>query len=110
MRHFLITIVFALSTSLLASAGSLVPTPNGPQKFEELIGKTLSLRSSDEFISVFYWETTDTLWIKPDGTTFSILLPIEISGVKNEYQFIFELNWVYDNPETGEEYLKQHQE
>ena len=45
-----------------------------------------------------------------DGTTFSVLIPVQISGVTNEYIFVFELNWVYDNPDVREEYLKSHPE
>ena len=44
------------------------------------------------------------------NTTFSLLLPIQISGVTNEYTFTFTLTWVYDNPSIREEYLKSHPE
>lgn len=44
------------------------------------------------------------------GSTFSVLLPIQISGVTNEYTFTFTLTWVYNNPEVREEYLKTHPE
>lgn len=44
------------------------------------------------------------------GTKVSLLLPIQISGVKNEYLFIFELKWEYDHPDLLEEYLKSHKQ
>lgn len=64
MKNYLITLCLTLSMSVFALAESLVPNPKGPQKFEDLVGKTISLHSSESVISDIYWETPDTLWIK----------------------------------------------
>lgn len=44
----------------------------------------------------------------PEGASFSVLIPIQISGVTNEYLFTFSLVWVYDNPSIREAYLASH--
>lgn len=44
----------------------------------------------------------------PAGSSFSLLLPIQISGVTNEYLFTFNLIWEYDYPSIREEYLSTH--
>jgi len=64
MKNYLISIGLILATSLIAFGEPLVPNPKGPQKFEDLVGKTISLHSSESVISDIYWETPDTLWIK----------------------------------------------
>lgn len=44
-----------------------------------------------------------------DNSSCSLLLPIQISGVTNEYTFIFGFDWVYNDPLFREDYLKTHQ-
>ena len=64
MKLLISLLLFVLAMSSPSFADSLIPNPTGPEVFDDLIGKTISLKCSKEYITDLYWEVPDTIWIK----------------------------------------------